>query len=207
MRGRWFSTAMRAVAALCLLAASAGCASFKPGQTTVILMPDEDGHVGAVTVASAAGSRLLASAFAEVTVVAAGTEPESAHALGREPVEKNYADLLRAQPLKPRSFTLNFLLDSTALTDESRAMLAEVIRAARERRPTEITVFGHADASGSEQHNTRLSADRARQVAALLRKADPALQDIDVQWFGDRVPLVRSEAREPRNRRVEIQIL
>jgi outer membrane protein OmpA-like peptidoglycan-associated protein len=197
----------RGVAALCLLAAVAGCASFRPGQTRVILLPDEDGHVGAVSVASSAGSRMLSSAFSEVTVVTAVSGPEPVRALGREPVEKDYAGLLHAQPLRPRSFTLNFLLDSTALTEESRALLAEVIRAARERSPTEITVFGHADASGSEQHNTRLSAERARQVAALLRKADPALQDIDVQWFGDRMPLVRSESREPRNRRVEIQIL
>jgi peptidoglycan-associated lipoprotein len=199
--------AVRVVAALCAMATAAGCASFRPGQTTVILMPDEDGHVGAVTVASAAGARPLSTAFSEVTVMAAASAPEPVRALGRDTVEKGYAALLQAQPLKPRSFTLNFLLDSTALTDESRAMLVEVLRTARERRPTEIAVFGHADASGGERHNTRLSADRARLVAALLRKADPTLQDIDVQWFGDRVPLVRSESREPRNRRVEIQIL
>jgi outer membrane protein OmpA-like peptidoglycan-associated protein len=122
-------------------------------------------------------------------------------------VEKSYDELLRAQPSRPRNFTLNFLLDSTVLTDESKALLPEVLRVARDRAPTEVTVFGHADASGSELHNTRLSADRARMVAALLRKADPTMVDIDVQWFGDRLPLVRSDSREARNRRVEIQIL
>ena len=184
-----------------------GCASLGAGRTSVILMPDEDGHVGAVSVTSAGGTRPLASAFSEVIVAGAAVAPAPLAALGRAAVEKTYVDLLRAQPSRPRSFTLNFVLDSTTLTDESKAMLPEVLRTARERAPTEIAVFGHADASGTERHNTRLSADRARMVAGLLRKADPGMGDIDVQWFGDRQPLVQSESREPRNRRVEIQIL
>jgi peptidoglycan-associated lipoprotein len=184
-----------------------GCASLGAGRTSVILMPDEDGHVGAVSVTSAGGTRPLDAAFSEVIVGGVAVSPAPPTSLGRGAVEKTYDDLLRAQPARPRSFTLNFVLDSTTLTDESKAMLPEVLRAARERAPTEITVFGHADASGTELHNTRLSADRARMVAALLRKADPGMGDIDVQWFGDRQPLVRSDSREPRNRRVEIQIL
>lgn len=196
-----------AAAICCAAAVLAGCASLHGGRTAVILLPDEDGHVGAVSVTSAGGTRALDSAYAQVTVSGATASPAAPADLGRASVEKSYDELLRAQPTRPRSFTLNFLLDSTTLTDESKALLPEVLRIARERAPTEIAVFGHADASGTELHNTRLSAERARSVAALLRKADPAIADIDVQWFGDRQPLVRSEAREPRNRRVEIQIL
>jgi outer membrane protein OmpA-like peptidoglycan-associated protein len=160
-----------------------------------------------VSVASGKTSHLLDVGYAQVSVATAQSEPTPTKPLGREPVEKAYADLLHAQPLRPRSFMLNFLLDSTTLTEESKALLPVVLQTLRERGPTEITVFGHADASGTEQHNTRLSADRARLVAAALRKADPSVKDIDVQWFGDRVPLVRSQTKEPRNRRVEIQIL
>jgi outer membrane protein OmpA-like peptidoglycan-associated protein len=196
-----------ATAAFCATLVLAGCASLGGGRTQVILLPDEDGHVGAVSVTSAGGSRALDAAYAQVTVSGATASPAPPAALGRASVEKSYEELLHAQPSRPRSFTLNFLLDSTTLTDESKALLPEVLRAARERSPTEVAVFGHADASGSELHNTRLSSERARSVAALLRKADPTMVDIDVQWFGDRQPLVRSESREPRNRRVEIQIL
>jgi outer membrane protein OmpA-like peptidoglycan-associated protein len=84
-----------------------------------------------------------------------------------------------------------------------------MLRVARERKPTEIAVYGHADASGSEERNTKLSAERARVVADLLRKSDPSLDNIQVQFFGDREPLVPSEGRapEPRNRRAEVVIL
>ena len=200
-------SAAMAAATCCLGFLLAGCASVRGGATTVILLPDEDGHVGAVSVSSAGGTRPLDRAFAQVIVSGPAAAPAAPAALGRAVVEKSWDELLRAQPSRPRSFTLNFLLDSTTLTDESKALLAQVLRVARERAPTEVSVFGHADASGSELHNTRLSAERARVVAALLRKADPAIVDIDVQWFGDRQPLVRSDSREPRNRRVEIQIL
>ncbi len=207
MSGFRRASAGLAAAICCVAFLSSGCASLGGGRTTVILLPDEDGHVGAVSVTSAGGSRPLDAAYAQVTVSGVKASPAPPAALGRAAVEKSYDELLRAQPVRARSFTLNFLLDSTTLTDESKALLPEVLRAARERAPTEITVFGHADASGTELHNTRLSSDRARAVAALLRKADPTMVDIDVQWFGDRQPLVRSESREPRNRRVEIQIL
>jgi peptidoglycan-associated lipoprotein len=195
------------LAAVLAFATLAGCATTHAGRTTVILMPDEDGHVGAVSVSSAAGARPLANAFAAVTVDTPTSPPSDPRALGEAAVRKDYADLLRAQPLKPRTFTLNFILDSTTLTDESKAMVPAVIQAARERRPTEISVFGHADASGSERHNVKLSAERARVVAALMRRMEPSLDEIDVEWFGDRVLLVPSETREPRNRRVEILIL
>jgi peptidoglycan-associated lipoprotein len=196
-----------AAATCCAMFLLAGCASVRGGGTTVILLPDEDGHVGAVSVTSVGGTRPLDRAFAQVRVRGAATAPAEPAALGQTAVEKSWDALLRAQPSRPRNFTLNFLLDSTTLTDESKALLPDVLRVARERAPTEVTVFGHADASGTELHNTRLSAERARVVAALLRKADPTMVDIDVQWFGDRHPLVPSESREPRNRRVEIQIL
>ena len=104
---------------------------------------------------------------------------------------------------------LNFLLDRTVLTDESKSLLPVVLETMRARKPTEITVFGHADASGSEERNFKLSAERAKFVADLLRKHDPTLDKIDVQSFGDKVPLVPSDTRaaEPRNRRAEIVIL
>ncbi len=79
----------------------------------------------------------------------------------------------------------------------------------RDRKPTEITVFGHADSSGSDERNLKLSADRARLVADMLRAHDPDVGPIKIQFFGDKAPLVPSPpgVPEPRNRRAEIVIL
>lgn len=201
-----------AAAILAACACLAGCATEPPvrlSRTTVVLLPDEDGIVGAVSVSTAAGSKALDEAFSSVTVTGAGAAPTSAQANDRETVGAAYAGLLKAQPLKPRTFVLYFMLDKTVLTEASKALLPEVLKAARERKPTEITVFGHADASGTKEGNLKLSAERAHVVADWLKKSDPTLDRIEVQFFGDAEPVVRSDARtaEPRNRRAEIMVL
>lgn len=87
-------------------------------------------------------------------------------------------------------------------------MLPEVLQAVRDRSPTEVTVFGYADSSGTAAYNLALSAQRAQAVARLLKQIDPKLP-MDVRYFGDKAPLVPSPpgAREPRNRRAEIVVL
>ena len=188
----------------------AGCATAPPAKvarTTVILLPDEDGVVGAVSLRNEGGTVEVAEAY-RATTVDGRARPAAGTALGDDAVGRDFAGLLRAQPPKPKSFVLLFVLDRAVLTKESEAQIPAVLEAVRERKPTEITIFGHSDATGSEAHNVKLSADRANAIATLLRKKDPTLDRIEVQFFGSRVPVVQSDARaQPRNRRAEIMIL
>ena len=100
-------------------------------------------------------------------------------------------------------------MNSTTLTVESSAALPAIFETVRERKPTEISIFGHTDAIGSEERNIKLSAERARAVEVILRKRDPDLGRIDVQFFGSQEPMIPMPPRaaEPRNRRAEIVIL
>lgn len=196
------------IASACLV----GCAT-KPapsaGRTTVVLLPDDDGAVGAVAVSTASGTQLLNGALGRTTVNEATERPAPASAMTPEALTRDYGALLKLQPPKPRTFILNFLIDKTELTAESKAMLPAVFAAAGERKPTSIMVFGHADSTGSPQRNMKLSADRAEAVAQMLRKNDPGLEDIEVQYFGETKPLAASGPgmADVRNRRVEILIL
>ncbi len=197
---------------VCAALAIAGCATPPPvklARTTVVLMPDEDGNVGVVSVTTDAGSQKIDQAYSFATVDGAHAKPSDVNLMGRESVDRAYEHLMQAQPPKPKTFVLNFMIDRTALTDESKAMIPAVLAAIGEHKPTEITIFGHADATGTEKRNLKLSADRANVIATLLRKTDPSLDRIDVQWFGDRAPLVPSEAGkpQPKNRRAEILVL
>jgi outer membrane protein OmpA-like peptidoglycan-associated protein len=204
-----------AVYALVVTAALCGCAAPAappppPGpKTTVVLLPDEEGHVGAVIVSTAGGAQRVNAAFSEVVVDAGTSPPSQPVERGKEAVDSSFRTLLDAQPPRPAAFILHFRLGTSTLTDESKAQLPALLLAAHERKPTEITVFGHADAIGPERRNVRLSAERAQTVAKLLRKSDSNLGSIDVQSFGDKVPLFPSKpgVPEPRNRRVEVQIL
>jgi peptidoglycan-associated lipoprotein len=193
---------------LLAMAGLVGCATPTSTRTTVVLLPDEDGKVGAVSVSTPSGTQLLDEAFSYSTGHGAHAAPSKARRVSRGTIDAAYGALLKAQPQPPKTFVLNFLLDKIDLTEDSKALLPAMFGAVRERKPTTITVFGHADASGSQERNLKLSADRAEAVAQLLRTNDPTLDDIEVQYFGDTKPLTPSGARasEPRNRRVEILV-
>lgn len=181
----------------------AGCATM----TRVTLLPDQSGHVGAVTVSNAQGRQRIDQAFHTVTVERS-SRPGKPRAEDPRAFENAHRALLDAEPTPPRSFVLNFLFDSMELTPESKKMLPGVLQIVRDRSPTEITVFGYTDAVGTPEYNLGLSAQRARAVAKLLRQIDPKMP-IDVRYFGARYPLVPSRpgVPEPRNRRAEIVIL
>ncbi len=203
-----------AVALIVAVAAmQSGCANRPapplPAGTTVTLLPDADGRVGVVMLTAGGATQTLDAAYSSATVAQPGALPSASHPGSADAVQAAHAALLQAEPSAPRNFTLHFLLDRTVLTDASKAQLADVLRTARERKPTEITVYGHADGSGSDARNLKLSAERARVVVDLLRAHDPGLGPVELQFFGDKAPLVPAPpgAPEPRNRRVEIQIL
>jgi outer membrane protein OmpA-like peptidoglycan-associated protein len=179
-----------------------GCAT-----TRVTLLPDHSGHVGAVTISNAQGRQSIDQAF-DTVAVEQSSAPGTPRANDRQAFENAHRALLDAQPTPPRSFELNFLFDSMELTPDSKKMLPEVMQVVRERSPTELTVFGYADSSGTAAYNLALSAERARAVARLLMQIDPKMP-IDVRYFGDKAPLVPSPpgVPEPRNRRAEIVVL
>lgn len=175
--------------------------------TRVTLLPDQAGSVGALLVGNAHGQQLVDQAYASAEVGSSGA-PRLLVPGRRELFEKSHRALIAAQPTAPRSFVLYFRFDSMELTAESRQRLPEVFEAVRERLPTEVTVFGYTDSMGAPEYNLALSAERARAVAAMLRKIDPDLP-VEIEYFGDAAPLVpaRRGRPEPRNRRAEIFIL
>lgn len=180
-----------------------GCATL----TRVTLLPDQTGHVGAVTVSNAQGTQRIDRAFDTVSVKESAA-PGQPVAVDPGRFEQAHRALLDAEPTPPRSFVLNFRFDSMVLTPESKKLLPEVLQVVRDRSPTEVTVFGYTDSVGTSEYNLGLSAQRAQAVARLLRQIDPKLP-VEVKYFGDRYPLVpaRRGVPEPRNRRAEIVIL
>lgn len=208
MRSTHLRSARQAALLLIASALLAGCAAPASTRTTVVLLPDEDNTVGAVSVESGSATQRLDRAYSYASVNGANATPSKSRTLGRATVNAAYAELLKANPPAPRIFVLQFLLDKTELTEESRAQLPAMFRAARARKPTSITIFGHADATGTSEWNLQLSAQRAEMAAGLLQANDPTLKDIELQYFGDTKPLTATGTRatDPRNRRVEVLI-
>lgn len=198
---------LAACLAAVLLAACASASKPPPGQSAFILLPDEKGKTGAITVTSEGVERTLSKPRQSVTV-APGAPPGESFIMKDEEVRAMVGPALSALPAPPIQFILYFLHDSTELTAPSRKAVKDILRTIRERYPVDISVVGHTDTVGDKQYNDRLSLRRARAVAALLTGAGIDPSTLDIASHGKDNPLVRTgdQVSEPRNRRVEVTV-
>ena len=115
----------------------------------------------------------------------------------------------RSGEAEPGSFLVFFDLGSAALTRDGRETVAEAARDYQRTGAARLSLAGHADSSGDEAYNQRLSERRAEAVRAeLARLGVPEGAIAAVVAQGEDVPLVETAdgVREARNRRVEIEV-
>jgi len=177
--------------------------------TTVVLLPDENGAVGAVMVTSGGGdSRLIDQAFQSVSVMKESTGLGETHQLDLAQVNRSYTQLLKAEPTPPARFMLYFGVGAELLPDSPSA-IAQIVNTIRSRAPTELIVIGHTDTTGTDDVNNRLSRERASTVEKILKGKLQSLDRVSVRGFGSRDLLVPTgpNVTEPRNRRVEVVVL
>lgn len=176
-------------------------------KTTVILLPEDTGQTGKVIVKNKVSETLLDKPYTYVDVKSENSILK-AQVIGKEDVERSFNDLLKAEPPKPVHFILYFKPDTVILTDDSLKMVPKVIEMARKREPTQISVIGHTDTKGSDEHNIKLSMERAKTVAKRLKDSGIEMKAISVTSHGENELLVPTadNVSEPKNRRVEIMV-
>jgi outer membrane protein OmpA-like peptidoglycan-associated protein len=193
---------------------SAGCGPKRvvtapdPSRVEVVLLPDaENTQSSSVNVTAPAGSVSLTGPN-ESTTVAANRPPTPPVKKDEADIHREFGAVLSELPEAPLHFSLYFKLDTSELTEESRAILPGVISAVAARKVPEVTVIGHTDTTGSTASNYQLGLERAQAVQGLLLKAGLEASMIEVSSHGE-ADLLRStpdNTAEPRNRRVEITI-
>ena len=120
------------------------------------------------------------------------------------------APAVQAPPPPPppaRNYIVFFDFDKADLKADSATIVRQAAQAfPRSQGVTRIEATGHADRSGSDAYNLKLSQRRAEAVRAeLIAQGVPANQ-IAIFAKGEKEPLVQTAdgVREPQNRRVEI---
>jgi len=176
--------------------------------STVVLLPEEDGSLGAVQVGNRAGARTIDTARGAVTVISADQAPSEVYVMAENEVGRRYGPAIAALPPAPASFSLYFEPGTTNLTVDSQALLAEVIAAVEVRESGDILVAGHTDRTGSAALNEQLSLARADAVRAALSAGGVSAAAISIRNFGESEPAVPTAdgVAEPRNRRVEVRV-
>jgi outer membrane protein OmpA-like peptidoglycan-associated protein len=177
-------------------------------QALVVLLQDSETRTtGRAQVSNASGGVDLA-AQRDSTVATANRRPSPVRKMSEEDVQRVFGAALSALPPAPRHFTLFFGFESEQLTDESRALVPEILRTVKERADPEVAVVGHTDTMGAPRTNVALGLKRATTVRDLLVAAglDPSTVDLRSHGEGDLLIRTPDETPEPRNRRVEIAV-
>lgn len=102
-----------------------------------------------------------------------------------------------------------FDFDKATLKAESYPELNRIASLMAERDAMQIEIAGHADATGPETYNLKLSERRARSVVKYLTEKGVDQERISVVFHGESKPIAPNNTPDGRrrNRRVEFKIL
>ncbi|MGB7541495.1 MAG: OmpA family protein [Burkholderiales bacterium] len=178
----------------------------RPHGDLVVLLPGQNGKVGAVVVHTSKGDTVLDRAYAAASSTPGGevnreTEDEAQ-------VKRVFGSALAAQPPRPISFTLYFLSGTDEFTEETKQEVQRLLAEMARRQAPDITVIGHTDLAGGDPPNDALSLQRAERVKEILVGLGIPAERILTAGRGKRDPVVPTPdgISEPRNRRVEISV-
>ncbi len=136
-----------------------GCAT-----SSLVLLPDDEGHQGSVAVLEVEGQPTGTVIADGNSRTALGDKTPVAKPLGGKGLKKEEAALLTGLPPPARSFLLYFELGTVTLTPQSMVVLNELRAEIAARSGPAVEVTGHTDTVGSEEDNDRLSTQRAEEV-------------------------------------------
>ena len=105
-------------------------------------------------------------------------------------------------------FNLLFILDSTELIADSRRQLQAILELTQQHNVSRITLSGHADRSGTQNHNQNLSARRVEKIKRVLAQYGVPAELLEEAHHGENMPKLQTPdgQRELMNRRVEVTV-
>ena len=103
---------------------------------------------------------------------------------------------------------MDFKVGDAIVPNESKSTVRKVSMIMKDLETKKIIVQGHTDSTGSNKINKSLSQERAKNVAAVIRKSGVD-QNIEYEGFGSNKPLADNETKEGRalNRRVDVVVI
>lgn len=177
-----------------------------PLKSLVVLMPDEDGVVGQVTVRTPEGTQRLASARETARLNKVSPRWRRPFELDGRTVDARFGRALSVPRELIRRYVLYFEENSVELTPDSDALMPELAAVVAASKKKRIVITGHADRFGSEARNNVIAFHRSLEIRdALIAKGVSSAQVApDERGERDLAVDTADGIREPANRRVVI---
>lgn len=169
----------------------------------VVVLQNDDGSVGTVTVTGAKGTAVI-NRLAQGALLD-GSPP---FAVEESRLRRDFNAVLAAKPVSPQSFLLYFETGGAQLTAASQALIPLILAAVKGRPAPDLSVIGHTDTEGDAEGNEKLGLVRAQVIAKLLVEAGLVVNEVSIESHGERNLLVQTPDNTPeaRNRRVEVTV-
>lgn len=207
-------------AALVATTAIVGCATVDPytGQRDVNRTATGaivGGILGAAAGTAAGGddrrNAVIGAGVGAIAGAAAGAYMDRQERILRERMANSRVEVIRTgenEILLNMPSDVTFGFDSAELRSEFRGTLGEVAQTLQEFPNTTVDVVGHADATGPDDYNLRLSQRRADTVASFLASRGVIRERLLTQGMGESQPVASNATPEgrARNRRVEVRV-
>ncbi len=120
------------------------------------------------------------------------------------------AEILRTSDGINITFQPDFYFESSSerLTADARVLLNDISGVLNRYPYTEIFIEGHADSTGNQWNNKKLSENRAKTVALFLKSQGVVTERLAIAGYGATRPLASNATPEGRrkNRRVLVKI-
>lgn len=173
-----------------------------------MLLPQPDGRPSAVVVRAKGGEEVLGKPYQRATASRNDTGAPAVDQADPARIEAENRSLFEMLPPAPQRYTVYFNMGETALTPESQVILNEALAAAAARNGGEIVVTGYTDTVGTVEGNDDLSRRRAQEVRQMFADRGFPAGRIQAIGRGERNLVVPTadDVREPRNRRVTIEV-
>ena len=173
----------------------------------IVLIPDQNGKVGEITISNRAGTTTLSRANESIQVTN-NSIPHRTRVLTDRTVQENFHDTLQAIPGTADHYILYFTSGTTRLTTDSSTQLPTILKKIKNRLPCEIAIIGHTDSKATNEYNLALALKRAVHVKNQLLAIGAPRKLLEVSSHGENDPMIPTadNVAEPKNRRVEIFI-
>ena len=175
-------------------------------ETSVILLPNADGHHSVIDVQTDQDHVSIDKPYQMVEV--SSNHRSKTMATTEQEVAKHFGELLQHTPAPERQFVLYFNSGGTDLTEESQHTLNGLLQEVSQRMGSELVIVAHTDRLGEAADNDTLSQKRAARLRERIIATGIRPELVQAFGRGEREPLVPTEdgVAQAKNRRAVVII-